>query len=157
MAQATIRARPRICTECGAHLGNLSDEQYYRVHELHRMTSDAHKTAIERAMTIAFFIPLAKDTEQAELVYDSIKQFAKQTVGCDATDKRIFSLAYGHDGRQYYAEVGKPEPREGELVIAILEMHSMPYLVCTPNRGVARGMPYLVGKNEALSLVEFVK
>jgi hypothetical protein len=32
----------------------------------------------------------------------------------------------------------------------------MPYYVCTENRGVARGMPYLAGKEEALSVVDFV-
>jgi hypothetical protein len=29
------------------------------------------------------------------------------------------------------------------------------YLVCTPNRGVLRGMPLLVGKGDALQVEDF--
>jgi hypothetical protein len=41
-------------------------------------------------------------------------------------------------------------------VIAILETNAMAYLICTPNRGVLRGMPYFVRKDEVLSIVDFV-
>jgi hypothetical protein len=144
--------KTRVCAECGASLGTLSDDQFYGMLDIHRKTSGEHLKAQERAKTIKFFIPLAKDAEQAETVYAGIKKF----VG-GATERRIFALAYEHGGKQYYAEVGKPEPREGELVIAILEgVEQMPYLVCTPNRGVARGGPYLVGKSEVLSIVDFI-
>jgi hypothetical protein len=52
-----------------------------------------------------------------------------------------------------YAEVGKPETPNGELVLAILESNT--YLVCTFNRGVKRGMPFLVGKDEAWEVKYF--
>ena len=50
-------------------------------------------------------------------------------------------------------EVGKPDPRNGELVVAILE--SIIYLVCTPNRGVLRGMPLLIAESELTDITDF--
>lgn len=153
MSRATKQNRKaRICVECGASLGTLTDDQFYGVAEAHERTSGEHKRAQERAKTTKFFLPHAEDAKQAESVYANLKS------AHHATDRRILSLAYEHEGRQYYAEVGKPEPREGELVIAIFECDEpMPYLICTHHRGVAGGVPYLVGKREALSVVEFAK
>jgi len=100
-----------------------------------------------------FFIPHAKNKEEETKVYEAIKKFANTTLGWDIVDRRIFSLRYFHDGNEYYAEVGKVEQVEGEEVIAILE--SVTYLICTTNRGVIRGMPILVGKDEAYSVIDF--
>lgn len=69
-----------------------------------------------------FFIPAAADDEQAESVYNSIKKFASETTGWKIEDKRIFNIAYYHDGNKYYAEVGKVEDLISDLVIAILEL-----------------------------------
>jgi len=100
-----------------------------------------------------FFIPHAKDKKQEKTVYESTKKFAEDQLGWDIEDRKIFSIQYRHESKDYYAEVGKKEQVEGEEVIAILE--STTYLICTPNRGVARGMPILVGKDEARSVVDF--
>lgn len=100
-----------------------------------------------------FFIPHAKSKKQGKTVHESVKKFAKEQLGWDITNRRIFSIRYKHKNKDYYAEVGKREQRAGEEVIAILESET--YLVCTPNRGVARGLPILVGKNEARSVVDF--
>ena len=100
-----------------------------------------------------FFIPYAKDKKQAEEVLQGIKKFAKETIGWDITDRRIFSLNYTHEGRKYHSEVGKTDDRVGEKVIAILESNT--YLVCTQNRGVVRGGPVLVGKMEATRVIDF--
>ena len=114
-----------------------------------------------------FFIPAAKDETQAEEVYESIKRFAKQTTGWDITRRRIFALMYRHDGQLYDVEVGKPDPRVSEVVVAILEsvktlesvaedrersftLPSTPYLICT-----LRGDPIMVGKDEVLYEREF--
>ena len=105
-----------------------------------------------------FFIPHAKDKKEEDKNYEAIKKFAKETLGWNIKDRRIFSLRYTHDGKNYYAEVGKREQAEGEEVIAILESgysDVIIYLICTPNRGVIRGMPILVGENEAYSVVDF--
>jgi hypothetical protein len=47
----------------------------------------------------------------------------------------------------------KPDPHVGETVIAILESNS--YLVCTQNRGVVKGMPILVGRDDQNEVTEF--
>ena len=99
------------------------------------------------------FFPAAQDEKQAEEVYTSIKKFARQTLGWDATERRNFCLTYQHEGKHYYVEVGKPDPRVGEIVVAILESNT--YLICTYNRGVARGEPILVGVNEVVDITDF--
>jgi hypothetical protein len=101
-----------------------------------------------------FFIPHADDKEQEERVYDSIRKWAVETTGNRVLDRRIYSISWRHEGRRYESSVGKPDGRLGEEVIAILEGEAT-YLVCTTNRGVARGMPMLVGKDEAFVVVDF--
>ena len=100
-----------------------------------------------------FFIPHAKDNKQAEEVLQNVKKFAKETIGWNITNRRIFSLSYTHEGKKYHSEVGKPDDRVGEEVMAILESYT--YFVCTPNRGVLRGEPVLVGKEEADRIIDF--
>src|SRR5688572_10267272 len=89
-----------------------------------------------------FFIPYSKDRKQAEDVWNSCRIWTNRNCGAVQLD-RIFSIEYVHEGKRWFAEVGQPEPRTGELVIAIL--NGITYLVCTPNRGVIRGTPILVG------------
>ena len=78
-------------------------------------------------------------------------------MGWKVSDRRIFSIAYVHNGKDSYAEVGKADPDIGETILVILESNS--YLVCTQNRGVLRGMPLLVGKEgrygEAYKVTDF--
>jgi len=100
-----------------------------------------------------FFIPAAKDEEESEGVYKSIKDFARQTLGWNVTERRIFSLTYQHEGERYYVEVGKPDPRVREIVVAILESNA--YLVCTYNRGVVRGEPFWSELTKWLTLLIF--
>ena len=100
-----------------------------------------------------FFIPKAKNEVQAQEVWKSVKKFAEETLDWEVSDRRIFSIAYQKQGKDYCVEVGKPDPRNGELVVAILE--SITYLVCTPNRGVLRGMPILIGKPELKDITDF--
>jgi hypothetical protein len=102
-----------------------------------------------------FFIPHVDDPAAAEKVLQSIRQHAGVTLGWSQTDRRILSIAYVHKGKEYVAKVGGIEPRTGEEVIAILESNA--FLVCTPNRGVLRDMPLLVGLEEAYWVVEFEK
>lgn len=102
-----------------------------------------------------FFLPAADDETQAENVYDSIKKFAEEQTGWRTTPRRIFSLSYRHEGKDYHAEIGKVHGRIGEIVIAILETNNRCFLVCSPNRCVLRGEPMLVGDNEVRELVDF--
>lgn len=110
---------------------------------------------IQKTKHMKFFIPHAKDKTQEANVYDATKKFAKKTTEWDIEDDKIFSVRYVHNGKNYYSEVGKVETYEGEEVIAILKSNT--YLICTPNRGVIRGMPILVGFNEAIEVIHFDK
>lgn len=101
-----------------------------------------------------FFLPFARDEKQEEQVWQSCRKFAEETTGWQVDpDQRIFSLAFTHNGEDYYAEVGQPEPLTGEPVIAILASNA--YLICTPNRGVLKGMPVLVGYSSTFGIVPF--
>lgn len=102
-----------------------------------------------------FFIPGLEDKpEKAEELLKSIRDFAKTTVGWGVSNRRIFRISYYHDGKHYEDEVGKKDDVNRELVIAILEANPV-YLVCTPNRGVLRGMPILVGFHDTISIEDF--
>ncbi|MEW6686790.1 MAG: hypothetical protein AB1393_11390 [Candidatus Edwardsbacteria bacterium] len=100
-----------------------------------------------------FFIPGAKDDREAQDILESIKKFAKKTTGWNVTDRKIFSIKFKHRRKEYVAEVGQQDWVTGETVIAILESDT--FLVCTPNQGVIRNMPILVGKREVDSIVDF--
>tara|TARA_Y100001978_G_C23295311_1_gene246718 strand:- start:28 stop:441 length:414 start_codon:yes stop_codon:yes gene_type:complete len=101
-----------------------------------------------------FFIPYASSAKQTEEVWQGIKTFAEETTGWPVQDdQRIFSIAFTHNGNDYLAQVGEPEPITGEPVIAILSSNC--YLICTPNRGVLRGMPILVGYKDTFGIVPF--
>lgn len=90
-----------------------------------------------------FFIPEAKGEEEAEKVYNAIKEHAENVMGWKTTNRRIFKINYQHDKTNHTAEVGKPDTMTGEIVLAIFEAQS--YLVCTPNRGGFKGQPIMVG------------
>ena len=100
-----------------------------------------------------FFVPAVKDEADAEMVWEATKKFAEEMLGWEISERRIFSIAYQYKGKNYHVEVGKPDPRSHELVIAILE--STTYLVCTPNRGVVRGIPILVGQDKVERTTDF--
>lgn len=103
-----------------------------------------------------FFIPFSKDKQQEQKSYAGIKKFVSEQMGAKLSERRVFSLQYTHKGRQRRAEVGKDDLLQREPVIAILYDTSRGlYYVCTPNRGVLRGTPILVGKNEVESAVNF--
>ena len=100
-----------------------------------------------------FFVPVTEDEKEAEAVWEATKRFAEDMLGWEISERRIFSIAYRHEGQDYYVEVGKPDPRVKEVVIAILE--SKTYLVCTPNRGVVRSVPLLVGQGKVGEITDF--
>ncbi len=103
-----------------------------------------------------FFIPAAKDKDQEGHVYDSIKQFLKDELGANMSERKIFSLSYTRNGNNYHAEVGKNGEIEKDVVIVILyETARDLYHVCTRNRGVVRGMSILVGAHDIISVTDF--
>jgi hypothetical protein len=101
-----------------------------------------------------FFVPGADDNEKTEEIYTATKKFAISNCG-PITDRKIQNLTFKDHGKIVHAEVGQIEPITGETVVAILEANT--YLICTPNRGVLKGIPILVGKHEVISTTDFDK
>ena len=103
-----------------------------------------------------FFIPTAETEEHERHVYEAIQKFLSKELGAVFTDQKNFSIDYSHDGKEYHAEVGQPHALNDEIVFAILYDQAFRiYHVCTPNRGVARGMSILVGKHSVRKIVNF--
>jgi len=92
-----------------------------------------------------FFIPHAKDEDQAERVYNSIAKF----ISAPVNKKRVQALVWEHNGMEMACEVGGTLPSyygtRDEPVIAIFDCGNL-YQVCTTNRGVIRGEAVLAGK-----------
>jgi hypothetical protein len=96
-----------------------------------------------------FLIPEAKDVAQAQSVYEGIRKFNAEQMAASLSARRIYSVRGTHDGKRFTATVGQTFESLGELVIAILlDETRQCYLICTPNRGVVRGTPYLSGSGE---------
>ena len=99
-----------------------------------------------------FFVPFTKDEEMAEHVIDAVTKF----INFPPDAPRIYSIKYTHNKVTKSAIVGEhPEyPNyQYETIIAIL---SGPYVaVCTQNRGVARGVPIMVGGQEITQIEYF--
>jgi hypothetical protein len=99
------------------------------------------------------YVPHAKDAAQSESVYQASRRFCKDGLGWQILPPRIYSLRYRHDGREYFAQVGHKDERVHEEVLCIFESE-VTYFVCTAQRGVIRGDPILVGREE-ISDIEY--
>jgi hypothetical protein len=103
-----------------------------------------------------FFVPAAKDAAKAEEVYEGIRKFNAKEMGATLSSRRIYRVGGVHNGERFEATVGEPFESFREPVIAILlDTSRSCYFICTPNRGVFRGMPYLSGSNEIDSVEDF--
>ncbi|WP_400263283.1 hypothetical protein ACFX5U_09595 [Sphingobacterium sp. SG20118] len=102
-----------------------------------------------------FFLPFHTGTvEDSEKVYASIKKFVSDQVG-DIWSSRIFSISFTHEGKFNTCTVGEKTNVVDDTVICILRNETL-FFVCTPQRGVIRGMPILVGSHE-VSNIEYFK
>lgn len=99
-----------------------------------------------------FFVPHTIDNERAEDAYNNIVKRNDNYLG-KILEKRIYSITYKHNGKKYHSCVGEMHEIINEPILAILESNI--FLVCTPNRGVFRGEPILVGHDEIISVEEF--
>ncbi len=103
-----------------------------------------------------FFVPAARDEDEAEKVYEAIAKFVNGDIG----EERIWKLKWTHNGMDMEAEVGKPLPpyyRTGQdPVLAIVDCGAC-YSVCTIDRGGARGAPILSGKHKYNHVTYFDK
>ena len=100
-----------------------------------------------------FFVPEAEDENEAEEVWEGTKKWAEENFPNDIASKKIYKIKFEDGKDSHEARVGS-YARNGEKVVAIFES-SDTYLVCTRSRGVAQGMPILVGDNQINSVIEF--
>ncbi len=103
------------------------------------------------------FVP-GTDVEQEALVaWNTLATYVMDTFGWEVSTRKVFRLVYGRQGEKHTLEVGAPHIANGQVVVVILETReaSAPYLVLTQTRGVERGVPFFVGKDEVEAVTEF--
>ena len=89
--------------------------------------------------------PNAKpDIETYNIIADGVEEMIGQKI---SRNSKIYSLSFVRDGIKRNPTVGEVFAPIGQPVICIFKGSST-YLVCTQDRGVLRGEPYLVGLNE---------
>lgn len=67
-----------------------------------------------------FFIP-DKSPEDGEKLYESIRKFVRKSFTGVISDARIHSITYPHEGKTVQETVGRWDPFERRVVIAILD------------------------------------
>jgi hypothetical protein len=87
----------------------------------------------------AFFIPGCVAGIAAEEAYAQIVAGAEAGTGHPPRALRIFSLSFRHHGVDLEVEVGGPDPVQGGMVLAILDLgRQSPYLIhCRSTEGSA--------------------
>ncbi len=89
-------------------------------------------------MTSFFVAGAGAPGDDAELVYDELRERSRVVVGCPARSRRIFKLSCRYDGRDREIEVGRPLSHDrGDVVVAILDHGRFePYCVHTSRGGI---------------------
>ena len=112
--------------------------------------------ALIYTFAVRFFVPTIDDAARAEELYSAICRFNKEQMRAELSPQRIHRVRGVHNGKPFVATVGEPFEVPPEVVVAILlDTTRNCYLICTANRGVARGIPYLSGANEIRSVDYF--
>jgi hypothetical protein len=104
-----------------------------------------------------FNIPGLKEGEDPNKHREIIKEALQKATGWTLTNRKIFSLIYSHEGKEYSVAVGNKHPRSNEPVMLIYEFVESGggYLICTPNRGFRTPNPMIVGNNDVVSVKDF--
>ena len=100
-----------------------------------------------------FFIPLAEDDAQAERIISA----TSEATGHLIPSPRIYSIEYEHHGKKMIATVGEnPDSYYCEVgpIICILGDDRL-LAICTPDRGVTKGIPIFVGRHAVRSVKYF--
>jgi hypothetical protein len=99
-----------------------------------------------------FFLPMARDTAQADVLLESIARH----ISLPLPERRIFRLVFRHNGIEYEVEVGKAAPAyfgEGASPVEAI-LGDIQYAICLENRGVKKGLPIYAG-DKSVRLIEF--
>ena len=82
-----------------------------------------------------FFLPV-QDPEIAEESYQAIKNIIEKQSGWPISDKRYYEINYRHEGQDFHARVGGPDPLNGEKVFAIFKKIRAARFWCALTAGV---------------------
>ncbi len=100
------------------------------------------------------FYPGSSDRSE----YDALRGFLNEN-GFPATSRSIYRLRYKHHGEEVEAAVGQTNPASNDLTLAIFELSSGSFAVCTKSRGIDHGdhghTPILVGSDQVMEVEEF--
>lgn len=99
-----------------------------------------------------FFIPHTKKAESEEL-YNGITEVLKDQLRVQITNRKIFSISYTHEKKDWYAEVGQLEQKGRYEIVAIFE--ASPYIVFTQTKSGDRGITLLINKDEVTEIQDF--
>jgi hypothetical protein len=72
-------------------------------------------------VTRFFLAGRESDSDEAEAVYNELRERSHIAVGCAAKPRRIFKLDCRFEGCDCEIEVGRPLPNGGNVVVAILD------------------------------------
>ena len=104
-----------------------------------------------------FFVPHAVDREQSESVWQSVREFMRMQ-GFATSERRVYSIGFTKDGVDYVETVNSTSRYFHEPVFVILEATGpsvVGFLLCSPNRGVLRGEPAMVGGQNVWDVRDF--
>jgi hypothetical protein len=89
-------------------------------------------------------------------IYRETRDYVSKDLGVELSSQRIYRLFGSQNGVAFEARVGEPFERFCEPVVAIFWDTTMNlYHVCTPNRGMMRGVPYLFESREVFCMEDF--
>jgi hypothetical protein len=100
-----------------------------------------------------FTVPAASSLDQALDVFNNTKRFMNDK-GFYPVNKAVQHIEYTHDNKREVAEVNEFATITKERVIIIFECKNL-FLICTRDRGVLRGDPILVGRDEIDKVIYF--
>jgi hypothetical protein len=102
-----------------------------------------------------FFLPKALDDTQTDRVYKNIIEHARKSTGWDIESRKIYSLSFTKERKNYIATVGEVDSYSGGMVIAILESTGTAYLLYVANSQGPHG-PVMINKGNIRDVIEFI-
>lgn len=102
-----------------------------------------------------FFLPKALEDAQRDRVYKNIIEHARKSTGWNSESRKIYSLSFTKERKNYITTVGEVDSYSGGMVIAILESTGTAYLLYVADSQGPNG-PVMINKGNISDVIEFV-
>lgn len=99
-----------------------------------------------------FFIPGTRDAAEAESVFALVCNLVRESTGDRPTSNKVRSIEFRENGYREVATVGSPF--EYETVSCIVETRDS-YWIFAPGRGLRKGQPAVINRNNVLMVEHF--